>query len=219
MNDCLSDALDLSGGRPALRNAGSVRDNIDAIVRLAVFGDGSDQTLARFAIHAAAPELGAVPSSIAPLYAARGRGEVAGFTVPAVNIRGHRLRHVPRALPSDEEPARDRHGVRIGTVGDGLHVPGSGRAFGRGAGRRDCGRLPGAGLHTGRPFPGEREEVLHRPGGRNARARRAHQAGHCRAVLLHRHRRFHARRPQLRDRCSTASTEREADGAAREARA
>ena len=88
MNDCLSDALDISGGRPALRNAGSVRDNIDAIVRLAVFGDGADQTLARFAIHAAAPELGAVPASIAPLYAARGRGEVSGFTVPAINIRG-----------------------------------------------------------------------------------------------------------------------------------
>ncbi|MGH2633901.1 MAG: class II fructose-bisphosphate aldolase, partial [Tepidiformaceae bacterium] len=88
MNDTLSDALDLSGARPALRDARAVRGNIDAIVRLAVFGTGAEQALAKFAIHAAAPELGAVPSSIAGLYAARGRGEVSGFTVPAVNIRG-----------------------------------------------------------------------------------------------------------------------------------
>lgn len=88
MNDTLSDVLDLSGSRPALRDARAVRGNIDAIVRLAVFGDETERALARFAIHAAAPELGAVPASIAGLYAARGRGEVSGFTVPAVNIRG-----------------------------------------------------------------------------------------------------------------------------------
>jgi len=88
MNDTLSDALDCSGARPALRDARAVRAKIDAIVRLAVFGAGAEQALARFAIHAAAPELGAVPSSIAGLYAARGRGDVSGFTVPAVNIRG-----------------------------------------------------------------------------------------------------------------------------------
>src|SRR5690606_8714496 len=34
------------------------------------------------------PELGLVSSSILELYKARGRGEVSGFTVPAVNIRG-----------------------------------------------------------------------------------------------------------------------------------
>ncbi|MEP7217242.1 MAG: class II fructose-bisphosphate aldolase [Anaerolineaceae bacterium] len=88
MHDSLSAALNLSGARPALRNAQAVRQQIDALVRLAVFGDTEEQTLARYAIHAAAPELGAVPSSIAGLYSARGRGEFSGFTVPAVNIRG-----------------------------------------------------------------------------------------------------------------------------------
>jgi fructose/tagatose bisphosphate aldolase len=58
------------------------------VARLAVFGDAEEQSLARYAIHSAAPQLGAVPSSIAGLYAARGRGEFSGFTVPAVNIRG-----------------------------------------------------------------------------------------------------------------------------------
>ncbi len=88
MNETLSAALDLSGARPKLRDAQAVRGAIDSIVRLAVFGSANEQALARYAIHAAAPQLGAVSSSIAGLYSARGRGEVSGFTVPAVNIRG-----------------------------------------------------------------------------------------------------------------------------------
>jgi fructose/tagatose bisphosphate aldolase len=88
MNDQLASALDLSGNRPALRSASAVREGIEEIVRLSVFGDANEQALARYAIHAAAPELGAVSSSISGLYSARGRGEVGGFTVPAVNIRG-----------------------------------------------------------------------------------------------------------------------------------
>ena len=88
MHDSLSAALNLSGARPALRDSRAVRQQIDSIVRLAVFGTAEEQALARYAIHAAAAELGAPASSIAGLYAARGRGEVSGFTVPAVNIRG-----------------------------------------------------------------------------------------------------------------------------------
>jgi fructose-bisphosphate aldolase class II len=88
MNESLGAALHLAGPRPALRDAQAVRHNIEAIARLAVFGTPEEQGLARYAIHAAAPQLGSVPSSIAGLYAARGRKEVAGFTVPAVNIRG-----------------------------------------------------------------------------------------------------------------------------------
>lgn len=88
MNNSLAAALNLSGARPELRDANAVRDQIDGIVRLAVFGSKEEQALARYAIHAAAPQLGAVSSSIQGLYCARGRGEVSGFTVPAVNIRG-----------------------------------------------------------------------------------------------------------------------------------
>ena len=87
MNAILSAAL-TDGPRPTLRDAKAVRSDIESIVRLAVFGSDKERQLARYAIHAAAPQLGAVPSSIAALYAARGRGEVSGFTVPAVNIRG-----------------------------------------------------------------------------------------------------------------------------------
>jgi len=88
MNGTLAACLDLSGNRPRLRDAAAVKANIDDIVRLAVFGSDDEKELARYAIHAAAPELGAISSSIHELYMARGRGEVSGFTVPAVNIRG-----------------------------------------------------------------------------------------------------------------------------------
>lgn len=88
MNSTLAAILDTSGARPSLRDAQAVRQHIDEVVRLAVFGSKEEQALARYAIHTAAPQLGAVSSSIAGLYAARGRGEVSGFTAPAVNIRG-----------------------------------------------------------------------------------------------------------------------------------
>jgi fructose/tagatose bisphosphate aldolase len=88
MNSALASVLETSGERASLRDARAVKQQIDGIARLAVFGTAEEQALARYAIHAAAPQLGAVSSSIAGLYAARGRGEVAGFTVPAVNIRG-----------------------------------------------------------------------------------------------------------------------------------
>lgn len=88
MDQNLSAALDFTGARVKLRDAGAVRDHIDGIVRLSVFGTPAERALARYAIHAAAPRLGAVSSSIWGLYAARGQGKVAGFTAPAVNIRG-----------------------------------------------------------------------------------------------------------------------------------
>ena len=49
--------------------------------------DGPVMVAARWIIHEAARELGAHTASIHELYMARGRGEVSGFTVPAINIR------------------------------------------------------------------------------------------------------------------------------------
>lgn len=88
MNATLTDLLSTSGSRVALKDAKGVRPRIDELARLAVFGTPEERDLARYVIHEAAPELGAVPASIQGLYMARGRGEVSGFTVPAVNIRG-----------------------------------------------------------------------------------------------------------------------------------
>ncbi|MEX2080805.1 MAG: aldolase, partial [Dehalococcoidia bacterium] len=104
----LSSVLDSTGARPRLKDADAAKANIEDLARLAVFGKPDEQAAARYAIHAAAPQLGAVPASIAGLYAARGRGEVSGFTVPAVNIRGMAFdmsRALFRAMQSREASA------------------------------------------------------------------------------------------------------------------
>lgn len=88
MNGILAACLAPSGNRLQLRDPAAVKAQIDDVVRLAVFGSEEEKALARYAIHAAAPALGALPASIHELYMARGRGEVSGFTVPAVNVRG-----------------------------------------------------------------------------------------------------------------------------------
>src|SRR5436190_14328998 len=62
---------------------------IDTLVRLAVFSaDASERDLARRAIHAACAERGIWTASIQGLYDAVAQSRVAGFTVPAHNLRG-----------------------------------------------------------------------------------------------------------------------------------
>src|SRR5881628_383838 len=63
-------------------------DDVDTLVRDAVFGDADAKARAREQIHVEARKRGAAPASIFPLYMAIGRGEVSRrFTVPAFNIR------------------------------------------------------------------------------------------------------------------------------------
>lgn len=61
---------------------------MDGLARLAVFGNEEEKEWARWAIHELGQMVGVRPASIHELYMARGRGEIAGFTVPAMNIRG-----------------------------------------------------------------------------------------------------------------------------------
>ena len=60
---------------------------LDSLVWTAVFGKGEPRDECRRTIRHAARDLGILPASILPLYEARGRGEVSGFSVPAINIR------------------------------------------------------------------------------------------------------------------------------------
>ena len=60
---------------------------VDSLVWTAVFGEPEVREAARRTIREAARELQILPASILALYEARGRGEVSGFTVPAVNVR------------------------------------------------------------------------------------------------------------------------------------
>ena len=79
----VEERLDLAVSNPARFREVAV----DGLVWTAVFGAAGEKEAAREGIHLAAAALGILPASIHPLYQARGRGEVSGFTVPAINIR------------------------------------------------------------------------------------------------------------------------------------
>jgi fructose/tagatose bisphosphate aldolase len=59
----------------------------DRVVWQAVFGAGREREAARWLLWELGQAVGARPSSIGPIYFARGRGECSGFTVPAINVR------------------------------------------------------------------------------------------------------------------------------------
>jgi fructose/tagatose bisphosphate aldolase len=62
---------------------------IDNLIYTAVFSpDQATQEAARWLIRRAGVACGIMSASIQPLYEAMGRGELKGFTVPAINIRG-----------------------------------------------------------------------------------------------------------------------------------
>jgi fructose/tagatose bisphosphate aldolase len=61
---------------------------MDALVRAAVFGTTEERDHARWLIWEIGQAVGVRAASIHDLYMARGRGEIGGFTVPAINVRG-----------------------------------------------------------------------------------------------------------------------------------
>ncbi len=95
MADKIQRAVELYGGSVALVPGGvTVRDSArlrspatDRLVWQAVFGAAEEREAARWLLWELGQVTGARPASIQGLYAARGRGEVSGFTVPAMNVR------------------------------------------------------------------------------------------------------------------------------------
>ena len=59
----------------------------DRLVWQAVFGNGDAREASRWLLWELGQVTGARPASIQGLYQARGRGDVSGFTVPAINVR------------------------------------------------------------------------------------------------------------------------------------
>jgi fructose/tagatose bisphosphate aldolase len=90
INQALQGIATLDNGDLLINNADKLRGNIlDKLVLNAAINPSAEvKGLSRFIIKAAALELGIINSSIQGLYEARGRGEIKGFTVPALNIRG-----------------------------------------------------------------------------------------------------------------------------------
>jgi fructose/tagatose bisphosphate aldolase len=84
----LDGALHVEDGRLVVDDARRVRDAVRDVAWTAAFGaDDGAVGAAQWIAWEAAQALGARSASIHELYLARGRGEVAGFTVPAINIR------------------------------------------------------------------------------------------------------------------------------------
>jgi fructose/tagatose bisphosphate aldolase len=83
------DAVVVKGGRVTVKQPEAIAsERMDALVRTAVFGDKEARERARWMIWEIGQAVGVRPASIHDIYMARGRGEVRGFTVPAMNIRG-----------------------------------------------------------------------------------------------------------------------------------
>jgi fructose/tagatose bisphosphate aldolase len=95
MADVTQRTIDLYRGGVAAASAGvTVHDPAklrsaatDKVVWQAVFGSGDEREAARWLLWELGQATGARPASINGLYLARGRGEIGGFTVPAMNVR------------------------------------------------------------------------------------------------------------------------------------
>jgi fructose/tagatose bisphosphate aldolase len=88
--DALRGIVSVDDGRVLVEDESALRSRgIRTLAWTATFaGEETEQTaVARWIVREAAQALGARTASIQDLYMARGRGEVHGFTVPAINIR------------------------------------------------------------------------------------------------------------------------------------
>ncbi|MGZ8527864.1 MAG: class II fructose-bisphosphate aldolase [Candidatus Limnocylindrales bacterium] len=87
--DLLAGAAHLDGDRLVVDDEAALRDRAirDLAWTSAFSEDAATVDVARWLVWEASQELGARSASIHDLYVARARGEVHGFTVPAINIR------------------------------------------------------------------------------------------------------------------------------------
>ncbi len=89
INRMFGTAIDVRDGSVTVRDESALKsDKLDQLIRAAVFGDKDEKEYARWLLWEIGQQVGVRPASIHDLYMARGRGEIRGFTVPAINVRG-----------------------------------------------------------------------------------------------------------------------------------
>ena len=89
LNNLFGNDVSVLDDMVTVRNeAALMSDKMDTLVRTAVFGAKDDTAYARWLLWEIGQAVGVRPASIHDLYMARGRGEIRGFTVPAMNVRG-----------------------------------------------------------------------------------------------------------------------------------
>jgi fructose/tagatose bisphosphate aldolase len=88
LKEATSGVLAVSGSDVGIIDDRRLRETlIDDLVMTAVFAPEETKAAARWLIRRTAPAAGVSVATIQGLYEAMGRGEVSGFTVPAINIR------------------------------------------------------------------------------------------------------------------------------------
>jgi len=89
VNDIFGNDVSVLDGKVTVKNEAALKSNkMDELVRAAVFGEKDEKDHARWLLWEIGQAVGVQPASIHDLYMARGRGEIHGFTVPAINVRG-----------------------------------------------------------------------------------------------------------------------------------
>src|SRR5437867_1529525 len=89
VNRIFGSAVSVLDGGVTVKDEGALKsDKVDQLVRAAVFGAQDEKGYARWLIWEIGQSVGVRAASIHDLYMARGRGEIRGFTVPAINVRG-----------------------------------------------------------------------------------------------------------------------------------
>src|SRR3954464_7679506 len=89
LNGLFGAAVSVRDGKVTVSQDSAIAsDAMDKLVRAAVFGEAEEKEHARWLIWEIGQAVGVRAASIQDLYMARGRGDVQGFTVPAINVRG-----------------------------------------------------------------------------------------------------------------------------------
>lgn len=89
LNGLFGAAISVRDGKVSVaKDSAIASEAMDTLVRAAVFGERDEKEHARWLIWEIGQAVGVRSASIQDLYMARGRGEVHGFTVPAMNVRG-----------------------------------------------------------------------------------------------------------------------------------
>lgn len=89
INRIFGSAVSVLDGRVTVKDETALTsDRTDRLARAAVFGSRDEKEYARWLVWEIGQSVGVRAASIHDLYMARGRGEIRGFTVPAINVRG-----------------------------------------------------------------------------------------------------------------------------------
>ena len=136
---------------------------------------------------------------------ARGRGDIGGFTVPAINVRVmayDTARAIFRTAMAGR-PGRIILEIARSEIAYTEQRPAEYVSVMIGAALREGYTLPA--LHPGRPLPGQPQEVPGRSRGRGGRGEEAHRRGDRRGLLQHRRRHLDAGGPLARRRWRSSS--------------